>query len=168
MIKFTSAAGVRFVSLENFIANMVAVKYVEVNEKYEVNYFERTGVVFSYGLPMDIDEKESVELKEKYTILVPCYEKMIKNFKEDFIESLITEEHEAPDDFYWELEDKVVRSAVECGQPEFAVNIGTREWALVDPKDFIIYKTPDNLRGRLVCLNKTRNFIYKYGKRNEK
>lgn len=145
------------ISLEKFLLNCVSTQDIIPGPDYGVDHFILDNIIYYYGSKLDM-----VEPKMERAILRPCLDHLLECLTEDFLECLETTEYPCPKNIRWEMEDRVVDSIEEFGIPNYLVNVGERMWAIVSVQDFLIYRTPDKTRCKLVCLNKKRNFIAKY------
>ena len=139
---WTSSGKLETILLKDFILK-IPVETVRTNDDYRVQY----------NTLVSQDPSPYIEGEE---------DKALEIFTEDFIESMETREFESPKDILREIEDRTIDSVVQFGNPSFLVNIESRTWAVVDPKDFKLYISEDGLCGRLVCFAPNRNFICKY------
>lgn len=166
MIKKNTQAGeIKSISLDNFLLKTIAIQIVQVDENnLRVRYIEWLSCMKTY---MDAESQDAqIELKKSLAEL--RLHRGVKSLREDFSETLrnnLVNIPIAPENFLYELEDRIAESMIEYCEPSFLVHVGHRTWVVADPRDFIIFKSKCSKYYKLVCLHKYRNKIYRYGKR---
>ena len=162
MRKFTSAAELEFITFERFLDEVSTLEVVHTKD-YMAQYTEQVAAFGGFSFGGRESSEGIVTFQKRYIELNRFIN--IDARKNQLALQLAHEDITYPENLLFTLEDLSILSATHYCEPKYAVNIDNRQWMVCDPNDFVILKSPTDIKSTLVCKHKYRNKIVHIGKR---